>query len=242
MRNKTEDKKVALVTGGNKGIGLEICRQLAKKGVHVILTSRTKSKGLSAIKELNKKGLEADFELLDASDKKSIKKAVSSIKKKFGKIDILINNAGILIDTKENKSESIFDTKIETIKKTMDTNTFGPILLCQEVIPIMKKNKYGRIVNLSSGMGQLKDMYGGYPGYRLSKVSLNAVTKIFADELEGTNILINTMCPGWVRTDMGGKNATRSVEKGAETTVWLALLPNNGPSGKYYRDKKVIPW
>jgi NAD(P)-dependent dehydrogenase (short-subunit alcohol dehydrogenase family) len=137
---------------------------------------------------------------------------------------------------------SVFDAKVETLRKTMETNVYGPLQLIQALVPLMKEHDYGRIVNVSSGMGQLTDMGGGYPGYRLSKTSLNALTRIFANELNGTHILINTMCPGWVKTDMGGPGATRTPEQGVDTMVWLATLPNDGPTGAFFRDRKPIPW
>lgn len=241
MNKKNNSRKLAIVTGGNRGIGFEICRQLAQKGIHVILTSRTKSKGEEAVAKLQKEGLNAiDFFQLDVSKEESIKKLAKYLKNK--NIDILINNAGVLLDRKENKSTSIFHAKIKTIEKTFKTNTLGPLLMCNYLIPLMKKNNYGRIVNISSGMGQINDMYGEYPAYRISKISLNALTKIYAYELKESNILINSMCPGWVRTSMGGNNATRTVKRGAQTAIWLATLPNNGASGKFFRDNKEIPW
>lgn len=239
---KKYSKKIALVTGANRGIGLEISKQLAEKGFHVILTSRNKSKGINVAKKLLAKNLDVEYFLLDVTKEKSIKDLLTFLKKKYNHLDVLVNNAGVLLDRKESKSTSVFDVDLSTIKKTLETNTYGPLLLCKYLIPLMKKNNYGRIVNISSGMGQLTDMFGGYPGYRLSKVSLNAVTKIFSDETKKYNILINSMCPGWVRTDMGGMNATRSVEKGAETAIWLATLPKNGTRGGFFRDKKQIPW
>ena len=133
-------------------------------------------------------------------------------------------------------------TPIDTLRRAMETNVYGPLLLCQALIPLMKKNNYGRIVNMSSGMGQLSDMNGFYPGYRVSKTSLNAITRILTDELLQSNILVNSMCPGWVKTDMGGAGATREVEEGADTAIWLATLPDNGPRGKFFRDRKEIPW
>src|SRR3989338_10866458 len=120
----------------------------------------------------------------------------------------------------------------------METNVYGPLLLCQAIVPLMKKNNYGRIVNLSSGLGQLSDMNGGYPAYRVSKAAINTLTRIVADEVKNQNILINSMCPGWFKTDMGGPNATRSIPEGADTAVWLATLLDNGPRGKFFRDRK----
>jgi len=238
-------QKIAVVTGANRGIGFEICRQLArKKDILVILTSRDEKKGLKACEELQKKELPVRFEELDVASAASIQRFAQKIKKDYGRCDILINNAGILIDRESDdvNYSGILETKVETIRKTMETNVYGPLLLCQALVPLMKKNNYGRIVNLSSGMGQLSDMGGGYTGYRLSKVSINALTRIWTAELKDKNILVNSMCPGWVKTEMGGSEATRSVEEGADTAVWLAILPDNGPRGKFFRDRKEIPW
>ncbi|HSS66369.1 MAG TPA: SDR family NAD(P)-dependent oxidoreductase, partial [Gammaproteobacteria bacterium] len=138
--------------------------------------------------------------------------------------------------------ESIFQAERELLRESFDVNTLGPLLVAKSLVPLMRRNDYGRIVNVSSGMGQLSDMDGGYPGYRISKTALNAVTVILARELEGTNIKANSVCPGWVRTDMGGDNAPRSPEQGADTIVWLATLPDDGPSGGFFRDRKRIAW
>jgi len=238
-------QKVAVVTGANRGIGLEICRQLAqKKNILVILTSRDEKKGLKACEGLQKKELPVRFEQLDVTSAASIQGFAQKTKKDYGRCDILINNAGILIDRESDdvNFSGIFETKVETIRKTMETNVYGPLLLCQALVSLMKKNNYGRIVNLSSGMGQFSDMGGGYTGYRLSKVSINALTRILTAELKDRNILVNSMCPGWVKTEVGGPEATRSVEEGADTAVWLATLPDNGPRGKFFRDRKEIPW
>ena len=181
---------------------------------------------------------------LDVDHAISIENLKIFVEKEFGRCDILINNAGIFPDINllERNLPSIFDMDLEAIRKAMTTNVFGPILLCQALTPLMKKNKYGRMVNISSGLGQLSDMNGGYPAYRISKTAINAVTRIFADELKNENILVNSMCPGWVKTDMGGPSAPRSVKEGADTAIWLATLPNGGPSGKFFRDRKKIPW
>lgn len=137
---------------------------------------------------------------------------------------------------------SVFKTRLDILDATLKTNFYGPLLLCQAFVPLMKRNKYGRIVNVSSGLGQLDSLGSGYPAYELSKAALNALTLSMARELRGTNVLINAMCPGWVRTDMGGWHAPRSVEEGADTVVWLATLPDGGPQGGFFRDRQPIPW
>ena len=237
--------RVAVVTGANRGIGFEICRQLAQEGITVILTARDEKKGLAACDQLQREELGVRFYPCDVTHASSIEHLADFLKKEFRRCDILINNAGIFPDTKDtggSQFPSVFHTHPDTINKAMVTNVYGPLLMIQTVVPLMKKNNYGRIVNVSSGMGQLSEMNGGYPGYRISKTSINALTRIVSDELQGTNILINSMCPGWVKTEMGGVNATREVEEGADTAFYLATLPDGGPTGKFFRDHKEIPW
>ena len=239
-------QKVAIVTGANRGIGLEICRQLGRQeDLLVLVTSRDQQKGVMVCEQLRDEGLNVRYHQLDVNDPKSIKTLAQDVENEFGRCDILVNNAGILPDAVVRPGDSfpsVFRADPQTITKAMATNVYGPLLLCQALVPLMKKNKFGRIVNLSSGMGQLADMNGGYPAYRISKASLNALTRILADELQEENILVNTMCPGWVKTDMGGPNATREIADGADTAVWLAMLPDNGPSGRFFRDRQEMPW
>lgn len=238
----TETSKIAIVTGANRGIGFETCRQLAKRELKVILTSRDRTKGTNAAKTLQSEGLDVIAYPLDVTQPDSIQQLKQFVEGEFHRLEVLVNNAGIFPDMARPGNHSAFDTPIDTVRDAMETNVYGPLQLLQTLIPLMKQNGYGRIVNLSSGMGQLSDMNGGYPGYRLSKTALNALTRIFADELKGTNILINSVCPGWVRTDMGGANAPRHPEQGAETVVWLATLPKGGPTGGFFRDKQPIAW
>lgn len=238
-------ERVAVVTGANRGIGFEVCRQLAQKGILVVLTSRDQEKGLAACQKLKKEELAARYCQLDVTHPSSIHRFWSFLQKEFGRCDILINNAGVLLDKKgpyDTSFPSIFNANTETIRQTMETNVYGPLLLCQAIVPLMRKNNYGRIINISSGLGQLTDMNGGYPAYRISKAAINVLTCILSDELKDHNILINSMCPGWVKTDMGGPDATRSPQEGADTAVWLATLPDDGPRGKFFRDRKEIPW
>ncbi|MFQ5694342.1 MAG: SDR family oxidoreductase [Nitrospinota bacterium] len=231
-------EKVAVVTGGNRGIGLEVCRQLAAKGVTVVLTARDEEKGRRACEALGGKGLGVLFHRLDVTDGRSVRDLARRLQKEFGGLDILVNNAGVLID----RDRSGLNVDMEAVRETMETNVYGPWRLCQALVPLMRKRRGGRIVNVSSYMGAIRNLGGGYPAYRLSKAALNALTLILADELRGTKILVNSMTPGWVRTDMGGRSAPRSVEEGADTAVWLALLPDGGPTGKFFEDRKVVPW
>jgi len=232
-------QRVAVVTGGNRGIGFEICRQLATRGVYVVLTSRSAAQGKAACDKLAAQGLPMGFYKLDVTSARSIEALALFIKKKFGRVDILVNNAGIMIDP---HGARLADSDLKTVRATLETNTLAPLALIQAVLPLMRKCKYGRIVNLSSGLGQLTEMAGGTPAYRISKTALNAVTRIAAAEARGSNILVNAACPGWVRTDMGGPNAPLTVEQGADTAVWLATLPDGGPTGGYFRDRKPIAW
>jgi NAD(P)-dependent dehydrogenase (short-subunit alcohol dehydrogenase family) len=228
------DKRIAVVTGANRGIGLEICRQLAQAGMHVILTARDEAKGKAAAKKL---GVESHP--LDVDSDESVKAFARWIEDTHGRCDVLVNNAGVMLDPRGSR---VLDSKIETYRDTLETNLLGPLRMIQAIAPLMKKQGYGRIVNMSSGQGQLSEMGVGTPAYRVSKTALNALTRTTAADLHGTGILVNAMCPGWVRTDMGGSGAPRSVEQGADTAVWLATLPAEGPSGGYFRDRKQIPW
>ncbi|MBW4621100.1 MAG: SDR family oxidoreductase [Cyanosarcina radialis HA8281-LM2] len=235
----SDRQKIAVVTGANRGLGLETSRQLAERGIQVILTSRDENKGKGAVEKLQSEGLNVLYCQLEVTDDKSVQNLAKFIRDRFGYLDILVNNAGKLIDS---WTASVFDTKTSTLQETIETNLYGPFYLCQALIPLMKVHNYGRVVNVSSGAGQLSDMQSGYPAYRMSKTALNALTRILANELQGTNILINSLCPGWVRTDMGGPNATRTIEQGVETIVWLATLNDGSPSGLFWRDRQPIDW
>ncbi|MBI3542801.1 MAG: SDR family oxidoreductase [Deltaproteobacteria bacterium] len=236
---KTENR-IAVVTGANRGLGFETARQLAARGIHVIITARDAAKGKQAADKLAGHDRRVEFFPLDVTDARSIDKLAHYVDGEFGRLDILVNNAGIFPDDTAN--ESAFAAKVETLQRAMETNVYGPFLLCQKLIPIMKKNEYGRVVNLSSGMGQLSEMNGGYPAYRVSKTALNALTRIFSEESSGDGVLVNSVCPGWVKTDMGGPNAELSVEDGADTIVWLATLPDDGPTGGFFREREPIAW
>jgi NAD(P)-dependent dehydrogenase (short-subunit alcohol dehydrogenase family) len=235
----TTVQRVAVVTGGNKGIGFEICRQLARKKLRVVLAARDPDKGREAAERLQAEELDVVFHPLDVTDPGKVQAMARATAHKHGRCDVLVNNAGILIDK---RSASVLDAKIETFRTTLETNFYGPLMMTQALVPLMRENGYGRVVNLSSGLGQLEDMDDGTPAYRASKTALNALTRMFAAATKGEGILVNAMCPGWVRTDMGGPNATRAVEKGAETAIWLATLPKDGPSGGFFRDRKPIKW
>ena len=232
--------RVSLVTGANRGIGLEIARQLAQSGNQVIVGARNIAQGEAAARMLSSNGAKAFPAELDVTNETAIEKLVHKITSEVGRLDILVNNAGILID----ESDLPGETNLKTVRTTLETNLLGPWRLCQALVPLMKQNDYGRIVNVSSGAGALSEMSGSLyaPAYSISKTALNALTIMFASELRGSNILVNAVCPGWVRTDMGGTSAPRSVEEGADTAVWLATLPDNGPTGGFFRDRTRIEW
>jgi len=236
------DKRVALVTGANRGMGLEIVRQLSRLGLIAVLAARDLEKGKVAAATLAAEEFDVPVVALDVTDADSIRAAVAEVRGLFGRIDVLVNNAAILMEGLLPEDTSVLDVSGDLVKQTFFTNTVGPLRMIQATVPGMRARGYGRIVNLSSGAGQLAEMGGGFPAYRLSKSALNALTRITAAELGAHEIKINSVCPGWVRTDMGGPHATRTVEHGAETAVWLATLPEDGPTGGFFRDMKPIPW
>lgn len=234
--------RTALVTGANRGIGLEIVRQLARLGVLAVIGARDAEAGLKAAEALQSEGLDIPAVALDVDREGAAADAVAEVKRLYGRCDILVNNAAVLIDAPGGFKASLFDLTADTLRQTFETNLIGPVRLIQAVAPLMREQGYGRIVNVSSGAGQLAEMGAGYPAYRMSKSALNALTRIAATELSGGSIKVNSMCPGWVRTDMGGPEATRSVEEGADTAVWLATLADDGPTGGFFRDRKPITW
>ncbi len=236
------ETRIALVTGANRGIGLEIVRQLSRAGLMAVLASRDVAKGREAAAKLASEGLEPPVVALDVTDEGSIRAAVDEVLGLFGRIDVLVNNAGVLHEGQTPDVSKVLQLSPAMALATYETNTLGPLRTMQAVVPIMQKGGYGRVVNLSSGAGQLAEMGSGFPAYRMSKAALNALTRVTAAELGPAPIKVNAMCPGWVRTDMGGPDATRSVEQGAETAVWLAMLPDTGPTGGFFRDKAPIAW
>ena len=229
--------KTALITGANKGIGYEVARQLGAKGFHVFVGARNPQNGREATETLKKNGAIATFVPLDVSDGQSIMDALHAVSEVADHLDVLVNNAGILFE----EDAAIAQLSVETLNKTLQTNTLGPLLVTQAFLPLLSRSNAPRVVNVSSGGGQLSDgMDTWAPAYCLSKTALNAVTCLFAAAVP--EISINAVCPGWVRTDMGGANATRSVEQGADTIVWLATDAPQELTGKFLRDRKQIPW
>jgi NAD(P)-dependent dehydrogenase (short-subunit alcohol dehydrogenase family) len=230
--------KIALVTGANRGIGLETCRQLARLGMQVILTSRDAAKGEQAAQILRQEGGQIAAHPLDVIDPDQVERLRLWVVERYGRLDVLINNAGVYLG----EDKSVFSVPLDVIRFTMEVNFYGPLHLCRAFVPLMKQHGYGRVVNVSSEMGSLAGMGGYSTGYRASKAALNALTRILAGEVRGQNIKVNSACPGWVRSDMGGEHAPRSLEQGAATLVWLATLPDDGPSGGFFMDGKPVPW
>lgn len=232
---------LAVVTGAYRGLGLETCRQLGAQGYTVILTARREAEGRAAAEGLQAQGLDVRFHALDVTDQVSIEQLAAFIRDTFARLDVLVNNAGIFPDASPGSwGSSAFGADVEAVRRGLETNTIGPLRLCQILIPLMEGK--GCVVNVSSGMGQLSEMNGCCPGYRLSKTALNAVTRVFADELKDTGVKVNSVCPGWVRTQMGGDQAPLSVEEGAKGIVWAATLPDDGPTGGFFRHGERIDW
>ena len=229
--------KIALISGANRGIGMETGKQLLELGWNVVFTARNMHEGRPLINKLREKWKSAWFHQLDVTDEQSISDVAEYVEDTCGRLDVLINNAGIMIE----ENHKIMDMELDDLHKTMATNLYGPLMLTRTMLPFFKDSKDARVINVSSRMAQLSGMEGGHAAYRISKAALNALTIVMAKELEGEGIRVNTICPGWVRTDMGGPNANKSIEEGPDTAVWLATA-DNIENGKFYADRKVIPW
>ena len=230
-------ERIALVTGANRGIGLEVCRQLAVKGFTVLLTARDAKNARAAADTLTTVG-RVESLVLDVDDPNNIAKAAAEVASRYERLDVLINNAGINYDTWETVENADVDG---TVMQTITTNLLGPWRLCQAFLPLLRRSRAGRIVNVSSESGSLTKMGAGPPAYQVTKAALNALTRTLAGELRDTRILVNSVCPGWVATDMGGAGG-RSVAEGASGIVWAATLPDNGPSGGFFQDRKPLKW
>lgn len=235
-------KKIAVVTGASRGLGLALSEALAQRGFKVVMAMRNPDKAQKTLNALKMKSLDVVPMKLDVSQEKSINDFVEALKREYGFVDVLVNNAGILIDSEDGGNSSVFKTKASTLQKSFVTNTMGPFLLTQKIFPMMKQEGYGRIVNVSSGMAQLSEKQNASASYRISKTALNMVTTLFASEVEGEDICVNSVSPGWVRTDMGGPHADRSVEQGIKGLLWAATLPKGGPNGGFFRDGEPLSW
>lgn len=228
-------KKVVLVTGGNRGLGLQLCKELTQEGFEVILSARSKQNATDQIHLIKSIDPNAaiNFCELVLDDEESIKNAKTWIEEKYGRLDVLVNNAAILVDSK-----STTEVTMDEIEKSLRTNFYGPFLLSQTMLPLLKKSK-GKIINVSSRMGSFNEMNGGYAAYRLSKTILNSLTVIMANDVAQLGVRAVAVCPGWVKTDMGGNSAPRSLEEGTSGIKWL-VTEDEFESGKFYRDKHLI--
>ncbi len=230
--------RIVLVTGANRGIGFETARQLARRRFHVLVAARDEASGRQAATAINADGGTASPLLLDVSSPASIQAATREFSRNSDRLDVLINNAGIYPD----QGLTVLTLPRGRLDETFQTNTFGPLEVTQAFLPFLRKAAAARVVNVSSGYGQLDGLSPDVPSYCLSKLALNGLTIMQARALEPDRIAVNSMCPGWVRTDMGGPNADRSVEEGADTAVWLADEAPQALTGKVFRDRQEIPW
>jgi NAD(P)-dependent dehydrogenase (short-subunit alcohol dehydrogenase family) len=229
--------KTALITGANKGLGQEVARQLAAKGFHVFVGARNAKAGRKAAKEIEEEGGTATFLEIDVADNSSVTTAAHEFSEMADHLDVLVNNAGIIVDG----DDAILEISDGLLRETLETNTLGPLRVTRAFAPLLRKSKAPRVINVSSGSGQLTGGADGWaPGYSISKTALNGLTVQLAAALP--KFAVNSVCPGWVRTDMGGENASRSVQEGADTIVWLASEAPQELTGKFLRDRKEIPW
>ena len=234
---------VAVVTGASRGIGAEVARQLAERGWAVVLTGRG-ARVEEACRSVQQALPEAAVvaRQLDVRDAEQARKVADFVRERFGRLDALVNNAGGIFDE---GGRSTLEQDPSRVLESLDNNTLGALRVSQALVPVMLASGGGNVVNVSSGMGGLAEMGGGHPGYRLSKAALNALTRVLHAELggvDGRRVRVNAVCPGWVRTDMGGSGATRDVAEGAAGVTWAATLPVDGPSGGFFRDGKPIAW
>lgn len=235
------NKKIALITGAYKGLGLEIGRQLGRQGITVLLGARTLSQSEGAAARLQEENIDAHAVELDVTDSEHIRNAAKKIEAEYGKLDILVNNAGIYLDHLGNN--------LDVMRNTFEVNVFGPQALTEALLPLLKASPEGRIVNQSSILGSLStilsnEMYGrsAAPAYTTSKAALNAWTAQLSIALRETNVKVNACHPGWVKTDMGGDQAPMEIHEGAETAVLLATLTKDGPTGGFFHKEEVLPW
>jgi len=254
---------VAVVTGSGRGIGLETARRLGVLHYRVIVTSPEPAQGKDAASKLAREGLNVVYHPLDVASDASVKALRDFLFDKFRRVDVLVNNAGVMFEAGRSKVEGVIarrlaklprkdfgegprllDVDPELVRAVVEINTLGALRMCQAFMPNMLRLGYGRVVNVSSSLGQLSGMTDAnrVPAYQLSKTALNAVTCMAADDARGENVLVNSACPGWSRTDIGGPEAPQSAAEGAETVAWLATLPEGGPTGGFFRNKRRITW
>jgi NAD(P)-dependent dehydrogenase (short-subunit alcohol dehydrogenase family) len=228
---------VAVVTGANRGIGREVARQLAATGDTVILTARDESKAVAAAEALAGAGGTVVARQLDVTDPASAAALAEFVGTRFGRLDVLVNNAAIHYDTQQQAGAA----DLTIVREALETNLIGAWRVTEALLPLLRRGEHGRIVNVSSEGGSLTNMGGGIPAYRASKAALNALTRMLAAELRGDSILVNSVCPGWVTTDMGGPGG-RPVQDGAASIIWAIDLPDSGPTGRFFRDGRALPW
>ncbi|BBN89225.1 SDR family NAD(P)-dependent oxidoreductase [Azospira sp. I09] len=240
-------QKIAVVTGAARGLGLAVAGLLAEQGCRVVLVGRREGPLQAACAELAGRGLAVAAQVADVTRGEDVARLAAFLEREYGGVDILVNNAGVFLephDFADPASGSLLRVDPALVAATLEANTLAPLRLMQALVPLMRRRGWGRIVNVSSGMGQLSTMGGAWPGYRASKTALNALTRILAAELaaEGAAIKVNAVCPGWCRTEMGGSGAQRSAEEGARSILWAATLPDDGPSGGFFRDGQPLDW
>jgi NAD(P)-dependent dehydrogenase (short-subunit alcohol dehydrogenase family) len=229
-----EDRPVAVVTGANRGIGLEVCRQLASAGFRVVLGSRDLERGRAAAESI---GAGVVACALDVADDASVAAAAGRVRDELGRCDALVNNAAIDYDTDARASSA----DLGRVRRAMETNLYGAWRTALAFLPLLRRSPHPRLVNVSSGGGSISEMGAGTPAYSVSKAALNALTRILAAELRGDRVLVNAVCPGWVATDMGGAGG-RPVADGAASVVWAVLLDDDGPTGGLFRDGRPVAW
>ena len=238
-----DENRVALVTGANRGIGLELCRQLAAAGFRTVLSSRDERLGAVAVQQLAADGIEVLYCPMDVSKQFAVERGIDFVLGACGRLDVLINNAGVLLDDLPiGGATAALETTDATILESFQVNALGVYRCCRAVFPVMQRQGYGRIVNVTSGAGSLATMTSYRPAYGISKAAANAVTRIFAGLVGEDDIKVNSVAPGWVRTDMGGPNAERDVETGAASVIPLAQLPADGPNGGFFKDGEAMEW
>ena len=243
--SRRPERPVAVVTGANRGLGLEICRQLALRDHRVVLTGRDGGLVAEAVELLLGEGLEVDHHCVDVTAPDQVDELGAALRHRYGGADVLVNNGAIVPDAGEPfdlSTCSILVAELSTLRAGMETNAYGALLMAQALVPGMRERGWGRVVNVSSGMGAMHQMGLGWPGYRLSKVALNALTVILADECRGRGVLVNAMDPGRIQTRLGGDDAPRTAAQGADTVTWLATLPEDGPTSGFFFDRRPIPW
>ena len=242
---RTMNERVSVITGGRRGLGFAAGERLARMGYQVVLTARDQAGADAAASKLTREGVAVRTRALDVGSDESVDRFFDWLDREYGRLDVLVNNAGTIFEnTKAGEGfepSAVFKVKTAVLQRAFDNNALSAYRTLQQALPRMNANGYGRAVNVSSGAGGLTEMNGGVPAYRLSKVAMNAVTRVF-HAAAGDNVKVNSVCPGWVRTEMGGPDATRSVEEGVAGIIWAATLPSDGPSGGFFRDGKPIAW